>query len=206
MLSLILILDLVLAGKTNGQILGGFFSQQSTELDLYEKQIAYLELYSGYLKKGYEIAQKGLTAIKEIKKGEWNLHEAFFSSLGLVNPAIKNFAPLTDILKMTRSISDRFNRLCQNSSGFSPSELSYLRSVYSGLYSKTSDELSSLIDLLTPGTFTMSDGERIERISAIYLDIQDKYSFSESFGTEANMLAQERAEDQNENDFLRTLY
>jgi hypothetical protein len=66
---------LIVSGHlSQGQFLGGFFSQKQTELKYYLQQIAALKLYAGFLEKGYSIAREGLTVIAEIKNGEFNLH------------------------------------------------------------------------------------------------------------------------------------
>lgn len=193
-------------GKTQGQFLGGFFDQQATELKYYEQQIAYLEIYIGYLEKGYKIAQQGLTAISDIKKGEFNLHQAFFSSFANVNPVIANYAPVAEIISMQLSIVSNFRKLLQQSSHFNASEISYLKNVYSNIIQECLKSLGDLDEVLTDGSLTMTDNERLKRIDKIYSDMEDKNAFSQSFTGEASVLAAERVDEQNELNFLNTLY
>jgi hypothetical protein len=44
----------------------------------------------------------------------------------------------------------------------------------------------------------MIDDERIKRIDQLYTDMQDKYSFCQSFGEECSVLAIQRLSEQNE--------
>ena len=83
------------------QVLGGLFDQQATELKYYQQQIAYLEIYIGYLEKGYKIAQAGLSEIAAIKKGEFHLHQEFFSALASVSPAIARDDRIAGVLRPT---------------------------------------------------------------------------------------------------------
>jgi hypothetical protein len=203
---LILLTICACLGRCESQFLGGIFDQQATELKYYETQIAYLELYIGYLEKGYKIAQAGLTKIADIKKGEFNLHQVFFSSLSSVNPSIGNYAKVADIIALQLSIISNFKKALQNTSHFSSAEISYLQSVYSNLSSECSKCLTELINIITDGTMTMHDDERIKRIDNIYGDMKDKYAFTQSFTSQASVLAAEREDEQYDIDYLNGLY
>ena len=52
------------------------------------EQIAALQVYIGYAQQGYIIANKGLTTVRNIKNGDFNLHRDFLSSFKKVNPKI----------------------------------------------------------------------------------------------------------------------
>ena len=203
---LILLTSCACLGKSKAQFLGGIFDQHATELKYYETQIAYLELYIGYLEKGYKIAQAGLTEIADIKKGEFNLHQTFFSSLAAVNPSISGYARVADIITMQLAIVSQFKKTLQQTSHFSASEISYLQSVYSNLSNECSKSLTELISIITGGSLTMHDDERIKRIDNIYGDMKDKYAFSQSFTSEASVLAAQRAYEEYDLDYLNRLY
>lgn len=53
------------------------------------KRIALLQVYLGYLKKGYRVVQGGLRLIGDVKNGEFSLHTDYLGSWGKVNPAIR---------------------------------------------------------------------------------------------------------------------
>lgn len=53
------------------------------------KRIALLQVYLGYVKKGYRVVQGGLRFIGDVKKGEFSLHTDYLGSWGAVNPAIR---------------------------------------------------------------------------------------------------------------------
>jgi hypothetical protein len=56
-----------------------FFNQKKTKLKYIAQQIALLKVYTGYLKKGYGIAQDGLKAISDIKHGDFDLHNNYLN-------------------------------------------------------------------------------------------------------------------------------
>jgi hypothetical protein len=52
--------------------------------------------------------------------------------------------------------------------------------------------------IITSGELQMKDDERIKRIDKLYADMQDKYSFCESFSEECSVLAMQRLSEQAE--------
>ena len=62
---------------------------QSTEIQqllLNVEKLAQLKKILGNMKKGYEIISTGYNTIKDISKGNFNLHEAFLDALMQVSP------------------------------------------------------------------------------------------------------------------------
>ncbi len=69
---MILITGMILSTAAPAQTWDEWFKQKKTQKKYLAKQIVLLRLYLGYLKKGYEIADKGLTTIHNIKNGDFN--------------------------------------------------------------------------------------------------------------------------------------
>jgi len=63
---------------------------------------------------------------------------------------------------------------------------------------KNVDELYLIITSaeLQSDSYRMTDDERIERIDLLYTDMQDKYSFCQSFSEERSVLAIQRLSEQ----------
>jgi len=203
---IVLLTSFACSSNLTAQGLGTFFDQQSTELKYYAQQIAYLQLYLGYLQKGYQIAQSGFSEITTIKKGEFNLHQSFFSSLASVNPQISRYARVADIISMQLSIASNFKQALQRARLYSSSEMAYLQRVSSNLAGECSKNLTELIAIITDGTFTLHDDERIRRIDDLFGDTKDQYAFSQSFTSGTSLLSAERADELNEIGFLNQLY
>ena len=66
---------------SDAQVLGGIFSQNATQQEYMIAQIGLLQTYLGYVKKGYDIAKKGLILIGDIKQGSFSVHNGVFTSL-----------------------------------------------------------------------------------------------------------------------------
>ena len=88
-----------------------WFKQKKTQKKYLLQQIAALEVYAGYLKKGYKIFDGGLSAIRDITHGEFNLHNAFISSLKQVSPEIRKDARIAEIIALQVSIMKAFERI-----------------------------------------------------------------------------------------------
>ena len=75
----ILIIIILLAGSfCHAQTYDEWFRQKKTAKKYLLDQIAALQTYIGYAEKGYSIVTGGLNTIKDIKHGDFNLHNNYF--------------------------------------------------------------------------------------------------------------------------------
>src|SRR5689334_12735435 len=94
-----------------------FFTQKKTKLKYIAQQIALFEVYAGYLKKGYNIAQDGLKVITDIKHGDFDLHNEYFNSLNKVSTVIKNYAQTdstANIQEEILNVNDGINKFIRD--------------------------------------------------------------------------------------------
>jgi hypothetical protein len=190
---------------SSAQGLASWFSQQATELEYYADQIAAYEVCAGYLEKGYRIADEGLTAISQFKRGEFSLHQAFFESLENINPAIAGYAKEADIMRYQLAIIHCLSGLFQAGNS-SPSETFYFQRIYRNMVRDCVESMGTLADVLTNRAWQMSDDERLKRVDRIRSDLRDRLAFSQHFVTLARQLSAQRGRNQNELEFLKTLY
>ena len=161
------------------------------------------------MKKGYEIVSKGYTAIKNISEGNFNLHDAFISGLLAVNPAIKNYKRVPDIINHQKNIvkeyRQAFNRF-KNSGTFSSSEINYLGDVYANLFNQSLQNLDELATVITASKLSMSDDERLEAIDRIFADTEDKLQFLRDFNRKTNILVIQRTREKQDIAASKKLY
>lgn len=172
-----------------------WFKQKKTQREYLAKQIALLQVYLGYLKKGYDIASKGLNTIENIKNGDFNLHRDFFGSLKNVNPHIANSAKVADIIAFQVYIIQnirRVNTFCKNNKQFTPDEIYYVTKVYRNMLYLSDVNISELLSIIRANETEMKDDERLKRINKLYDDILDKHAFVKSFDGDVRMIARER--------------
>lgn len=198
---IIIILLAICARGAKAQTFAEWFQQKKTQRKYLLQQIAALQIYTGYLQKGYSIARKGLTAIGDFKNGEFNLHVDYFNSLKNVNPRIKNYARVADIISFQIKIIQTYHKtylLAKKSNAFNADEIAYQFRVFSRLLNDCTVTIDELITLTTSGKLEMKDDERLERIDVLYNDMQDKYTFAKSFSNEAIELAAARIKAKND--------
>jgi hypothetical protein len=198
---IIIVLLAICARGTKAQTFEEWFQQKKTQRKYLLQQIAALQIYMGYLQKGYSIAKKGLTAIGDFKNDEFNLHSEYFNSLKNVNPKIKNYSRVTDIISFQVKIVKTYHKtylLAKKSNAFNVDEIAYLFRVFSRLLDDCTVTIDELITQTTSGKLEMKDDERLERIDVLYNDMQDKYTFAKSFSNQTIELAASRVKEKND--------
>jgi len=199
---------LSLTKPMSAQTFAEWFRQKATQKKYLIQQIAALQVYIGYLSKGYSIAKKGLNTIQDIKHGDFNLHKNYFGSLSSVNPTIKRYSRVAEIISLEINIvrqAESVIRYCKESNQLTLSELTYLQNVFGHLLSDCSKSLDKLFAVVTDGSLTMKDDERISAIDKIYDDMVDKQVFCRSFGNATKGLCVQRMNEQNEIQFSKKL-
>jgi hypothetical protein len=187
--------------SSNAQTADEWLNQKATQKKYLLQQIAALQVYIGYAKKGYNIVNGGITTIKNIKNGDFNLHRDFFNGLKNVNPSIRRYAKVGDIIayqvkiiKQTKGTLQQIRETKQ----FTENELDYCKQVFDNLLDECMKTVEELILVTTSGKLEMRDDERLKRIDRLYADVQDKYSFACSFSEDMGLLTVQRLGEQME--------
>lgn len=185
------------------------FKQKKTQKEYLGKQIALLQLYLGYLKKGYNIVNAGLNTVNNITNGNFNLHRDFLSSLKSVNPHISNSAKVADIIAFQVYIIQNMKRVdkyCRESGRFTADEMYYVTKVYRNMLYLSDLNISELLTIVRANETEMKDDERLKRIDKIYDDMLDKHAFVKSFENDVRGIALERAREQRSIDLFNKQY
>lgn len=183
------------------QTFAEWFQQKKTQKKYLIEQIAGLQVYTGYLQKGYSIAKHGLKAIGSFEKGELNLHSDYFNSLKNINPKIKNYTRVADIISFQIKIIQTYHQTYQSarkSNAFNTDEIAYLYRVFSRLLDDCAAAVDELITLTSSANLEMKDADRMKRIHALYIDMEYKYTFTKSFSNETIELAASRIKERND--------
>jgi hypothetical protein len=178
-----------------------WLQQQQTQKKYLIKQISSLHEYLGYVQKGFAIAEKGLTTISSIKHGDFNLHDAFFSSLKEVNPRIKKYSRVADVVSLQQQILSDYKKSSQltvHGSGLERDEIRYINKVFTQMLSKCSDNIDELRLITLASKTEMKDDERIKRIDKLYIDMVSKASFTQYFLNQIESLIENRVHDRND--------
>lgn len=191
-----IVLFLLFTGFLNGNIYG-----QAKQAEILLKQIAALQIYIGYAQKGYSVAKKGLNTIGDFKRGEFNLHTDYFNSLKTVNPKIKKYARIAEIISLQLKIIKSYGTIygqVQQDDLFHGDEVDYIKRVFDRLIENCDDNLEELITIVTDGQLEMKDDERMKRIDAIYQNMLENHTFCESFSNQTKLTSLSKTKDTKE--------
>jgi hypothetical protein len=203
---ILLVMCILVARTMQAQTFAEWFQQNKTQKKYLAEQIVALQAYAVVLKKGYDVAHKGLGVIGDIKNGDLNLHSLYFSSLKAVNPEISKYPRVGDILTIQQNIqslaSSSKSKAAQNEF-FTASERDYINSVYSRLNDDCLATLSDLDVVTTPGKLEMKDDERLKRIDKLYAESQSQYGFAKNFSANLSVMQLQKSKTQTD---LQTIH
>lgn len=161
------------------------------------------------MKAGYQVLEGGYNTVKDISKGNFSLHKVFLDGLLEVNPAVRNYYRVADIingqLTLVKEYKNAYGRFKQDNN-FSVDEIAYLGSVYDHLFKESLRNLDELLTVITAGKARMSDDERLQAIDRIYADVEDKLMFLRHFNNNTTILAMQRAKEKNDAKAVQQLY
>jgi hypothetical protein len=155
-------------------------------------QIAKLQLFISQTEKGYQLVRQGLTTIGDIKQGDFNLHQLFFTSLQVASPEIRNYVKIADILTMQASMLAAYHtsyEQVKTAALFSPADIIYINSLYQGILGKNNDDVLELTGILTDGNWQMNDAQRLSRIDHLYESVTAQYQSLLRFNDRLHLLA-----------------
>jgi hypothetical protein len=178
-----------------------WFRQKKTQRKYLIQQIAALKVYLEYLKKGYKIVDKGLTAIGDIKDGTFTMDKDYLNSLKQVSPVVKNSPKLNEVIAYQNSIRKDLYRLVLDSrkdENLSGDEVEYIEEVYKNMLEECEASIDELIIITTSGEAEMKDDERLLRLDKVHDDMQDKYAFTQDFISSTRLLCVERTKEKNQ--------
>jgi len=188
-----IVLLLLFAGFLNANM----YAQAKQREELL-KQILALKVYIGYAQKGYSIAQKGLNTIGDFKSGEFNLHMNYFNSLKNINPKVKGYTRVYEVVVLQAKIlknSTNIIRQVRQNDLFHGDEIAYIKRVLERLIENCDSTLEQLIITVTEGKLEMKDDERLGRIDVLYQNMLESYAFCEIFSKQTRLMALLRVKD-----------
>jgi hypothetical protein len=186
-----------------------WFKQKKTQKKYLLEQIAELQLYIGYLEKGYKIVRDGLNTIHTIKNGEFNLHNVFFTSLEKVNPAIQKFARVAEFISVQVSIYNIYSKTLANARAcgqFTASELDMFYQSFMQLMDEVMQTLDDMVQVTTDDKLKMTDDDRIQQVTVLQMQCLQQQTNVLKMQNEVQLMARQRMAETIEIGTLRKLY
>lgn len=186
------------------QTFGEFFNQKKTQKRYLLEQIAALQVYLEYAKKGYELVGSGLQTVRDIKNGEFSLHNLFISSLKKVSPFVRNNAKVAEIVACQLGVMRAFD--IRDKDLLPVSSQLYMLQVKGHLLDECFKDLEELLLVVTAGKVEMSDAQRLERLDKVYRSMSNKYAFARDFSAQVKLLISGKINEQESINYLKKLY
>ena len=194
-----------MATTVQAQTFAEWFEQNKTQKKYLLQQIAALQVFSGYLKEGYQVATKGMSSISGSLKKENDLHTTYYNRMKTVDPVVKNNAMVKDITTWQQDILTRMQGI-NSISGLTTDEKNYLANVKAAVLKDCDQQLNTLQNVITDGKLEMSDAERITLLTKIHTAMMDNYRFASGFAAEAQLYAAQKQQRQSEAVTEKQLY
>lgn len=191
--------------QAHAQTFAEWFKQSSTQKKYLLQQIEALQVYSGYLKKGYSIAKGGLGSISGSLLSENGLHDTYYNELKKVNPMVAKDSRVKEIVRWQGDIMLLLNQWVQID-GLTPDEKLYLQQVRSSVYQDCEEVLNNLQNVVSDGKMEMSDADRLKLIGQLHTEMQSNYHFAVGFTVQAKNYAAQRQQEQTGNQVLVKTY
>ncbi|MGK6353166.1 TerB family tellurite resistance protein [Parapedobacter sp. DT-150] len=161
------------------------------------------------MKRGYEIISGGYNAVRSIAKGNFSLHETFIDGLMLVNPEIRKYHRIADIIRAQKDIVQEYRTAFERfrrSGNFTEEEIAYLGRVYGQLFEASLQNLDELLMVTTSSQLRMSDDDRLRAIDRIFADMEDKLQFLRHFNREGSLMGLQREKEKKETETMNEIY
>jgi hypothetical protein len=184
-------------------------AQEMQQLILDIEKLTQLKGILSDMKTGYQIYQQGYGSISQLSKGNFDLHSVYLNGLLSINPTVKNYGRVAEIITQQASLLSEYKssyKQFRQSGTFSANELSYMSDVYTQLVTQSLENLDELTNVLTAGKLRMSDDERMRAIDRIYASSSDKLQFLRHFNRQGVILSLQRSKEIGDTHTLKHLY
>lgn len=127
------------------------------------------------MKDKYQILNQGYQQVSNLTEGNFRLHEVFLNRLVQVNPKVKSYHRVGEIIQlqiqMIQAITASKRQIRLNAL-LIDEELDQVLRVYSSFSTSSLKNLQELTLLLTDGELQMDDWERLQGIDRVYNSMQ----------------------------------
>lgn len=162
------------------------------------------EMYQGYteLKDGY-------TRIRDIVKGNYNLHEAYLDALWIVSPAVRNDPRLKEIINNEYRMVGVYQAATGRMSGqsvWTAKELNLITGTFSTMLRRSLQVVEELTMISTDNELRMNDAQRLQALGRIDQEIKEELGLMERLDQELAIEAARRGQESNDINTLKSIY
>ncbi len=184
-------------------------TQELEQLKINLEKLVQLKLMLAQAKQGYQTLTNGYNAVRDMAKGNFDLHKKQLDLLLVVSnkvqssPAIQN--SLTNYRNMEQEVRD-WMQVARSLSLFTSKELDEMNQDLLMMMTKSKDDRQTLSLVLSNGTLRMNDAERLSLVEMISSN-SDQYLASVRQKVKAQTgVAVARAQTKKDRDAIKRLY
>lgn len=167
-----------------------------------------------WLQNAQKVLENQLSKLKLAEIAEWSekqkqLYSNYYNELWQIKSVITYYKRLKDLTEKQIAIVDEYHwawALFTKDKHFSPEELSYMETVYSGILQSSIKNLDQILLVVNSFETQMPDAKRLEIINAAANQMDINYNDLKRFNTQNSMLSIQRAKSVNEVVTLKELY
>lgn len=138
-----------------------------------------------------------------------DLYQNYFNELWDVKTIITGYRRTKEISAKQVALENAYKHawsLLQQDKHFTPEEICYMGSVYSGILNQTLEDANSLLSVVSAFTTQMDDAARMKMIDEVGSQLDANYSDLQRFNTENEMLSLQRSKDENDVAVVKWMY
>lgn len=184
-----------LAFYASAQTTEEWLRQKETAVKYLTEQILALRGYAKVLGEGYDVVQKGLRLIHDVKGADFRQHQAYFDALLQVTPTLHHYSNTKKCFALQAYLEKTGMALMseiESTSALQAGEKAYIRQMVKAVHNNSQVVIGALKTTLENEAYAMQDKERLVRINEIYKDLQHKKALLLSLTQQTMSLIGER--------------
>ena len=184
-------------------------AQELEQLKINLEKLVQLKLILARAKQGYAMLEKGYNSVRDLSKGNFELHQRELNSLLAVRPAIKQMPDLVQMQDNSNAVQrvfDEWWRSVQTARVFSAGELVGIGAKQRAIVDMLKDDMSQVKLVLTPGVLRMNDAERMAAIELLASNTAQLCEKMRGFISEQSRIAATRMQDKKDRQAMLRFY
>lgn len=145
-------------------------AQELEQLKLNLEKLLQLKLMLARAKQGYQVLQNGYNAVRDVAKGNFDLHKQAMDRLLMVSGQVKQMPAIQKMQSDRTAVQKEFEgwlRHVQVAKVFNAVELSQIRERYSAYTDMLLEDQAQVQLVVNPGVLRMNDAERMDVITRL---------------------------------------
>lgn len=181
----------------------------AADIAVQKAQSAVIDLQNTQKEVENQLSQLNLSQIGDWEQKTKDIYSNYFDELWKVKTVISYFRQITTIIAQQKQLVGQYQSAysaIKQDNHFTPSEVTYIYSVYSGIIDESVKSADQILLILTSFSLQMSDADRLKIISKASADIQQQTNDLNSFTAQNAQLSLRRAKDAADLQSIKQLY